>query len=53
MIYGDSLKNCVVAIVALEEANVKKWAEEKGKEQDMELLVKDEDLKKEIIDSMI
>jgi long-chain acyl-CoA synthetase len=53
MIYGDSLKNCVVAIVALEEANVKKWAEEKGKDQDMELLVKDEDLKKEIIDSMI
>jgi long-chain acyl-CoA synthetase len=53
MIYGDSLKNCVVAIVTLEEANVKKWAQNNGRPDDMSALVNDEQLKKEIMDSMI
>jgi len=53
MIYGDSLKNCVVAIVAVEEPNVQKWAEEKGKKGDLEALCNDPDLKKEVLDSMM
>jgi long-chain acyl-CoA synthetase len=53
MIYGDSLKNCCVAIISLEEPNVIKWAEERGKANDMNALANDPELKKDILDSMI
>lgn len=53
MVYGDSLKNCCVAIVVIEPNVVKKWAEENGKEGDVSALSKDADLKKTILDSMV
>lgn len=53
MIYGDSLKNCVVGIVVPEEAAVKKWAAKNGKSDNMTELCKDEDLKKFILDDMV
>jgi long-chain acyl-CoA synthetase len=32
MVYGDSLKNCCVAIIVPEEGRMKKWASENGKQ---------------------
>ena len=51
MIYGDSLKDCVVAIVVPDEIAAKKWAEANGKEESE--ICTDEDFKKAIMDDMV
>lgn len=53
-VYGDSLKNCIVAIIVLEDAAVLKWAAENEKQgSDVGILCQDKDLKKFILDSII
>lgn len=44
-IYGDSLRNNVVAICAVEEPEVKKWGRENGKGEDVAALCKTQELK--------
>ena len=53
MICGDSLKDCIVAIVPIDEVEVKKWALANGKEADIAALCRDSDLKKAILDSIV
>lgn len=52
LIYGDSLKNCCVAIIVLEQATCFKWAAENGKAQDLAALALDADMKKVVQDSL-
>ena len=48
-VYGDSLKNCLVAIVVPEEVEVKKWSSANGKEDPCS----DPGFKKIILDDML
>ena len=52
MIYGDSLKNCCVGIIVLEQATCFKWAAENGKPQDLAALANDKDMKAVVQDSL-
>lgn len=52
MVYGDSLKNCCVAIVVVEEPEAKKWAATNKVAGDVAALVKDPNLKKAILESI-
>ena len=51
MIYGDSLKSCLVAIVIPEEAEVEKWRNHKGLSGASEVAT-DPEFKQEIMNSM-
>lgn len=53
MIYGNSHKNCVVAIIVVEDLIVKEWGKTHNKGEDLGVLCKDPELKKFILDSMI
>ena len=46
LIYGNSLKSCIVAIIVLEPPTIKKWAEDNDKVYDLETLCSDFDLRK-------
>jgi long-subunit acyl-CoA synthetase (AMP-forming) len=52
LVYGNSLQNACVSIVVIEPEEVKKWAAANGKTSDLNALCIDEDLKKEVLDSM-
>jgi len=53
MIYGDSLKNCCVAIAVIDEAAVKQWAIDNNKpNEDMGKLANDPDLNKAVLDDI-
>lgn len=53
LIYGDSLKNNIVAVIVLEEEPCKKWATENKQSDDMGKLCSNEDLKKHILDAIV
>lgn len=53
MVYGDSLKNCCVAIIVPEEGRMKKWASENGKEGVSNAeIIKNADFKKTVLDEL-
>jgi long-chain acyl-CoA synthetase len=52
MIYGDSLKSCLVAIVIPEEAEVDKWMKSHEGLSGASEVTNDPEFKKEIMDSM-
>jgi long-chain acyl-CoA synthetase len=45
-VHGDSLESFLLAVIVLEPGTVKKWAKENQKEEDLEKLTGDADLKK-------
>jgi long-chain acyl-CoA synthetase len=53
MVCGDSLQDCIVGVVPIDEVECKKWAAANGKNDDIAELCRDPDLKKAILDSMI
>jgi len=53
LIYGDSLKNNIVAVIVLEEEPCKKWASENKQSEDLGNLCNNEDLKKHILDAIL
>lgn len=53
MVYGNSLKNCCVAIIVIDEAETRKWAAANKKGGDLGELVKDGELKKAVLDQMV
>jgi len=52
MVYGDSFKNCIVAVVVPDEKAVEKWAATNKKTGTLAELCLDADLKKDILESM-
>jgi len=53
MVYGDSLKNCCVAIIVPNDDTVKAWAAENGKDvSDWKKLLQSPELKKAIMDDL-
>lgn len=53
MVYGNSLKNCCVAIIVIDDVEAKKWAVTNKKTDDLNLLVKDNDFKKAVNDQLM
>lgn len=51
-VYGDSMKNCIIAVIVVDEPEAMKWAAANKKEGDLATLCKDTDLNKAILDSM-
>jgi len=53
MVYGNSLKNCCVAIIVVEPATAKKWGESNGMSgEDAEAIVKSAEFKKVLMDQL-
>jgi len=53
MVYGDSLKNCVVAIIVPDMAKLKQWAADNGKDVDkLEVAAQHADFKKLLMDDL-
>jgi len=52
MVYGDSFKNCIVAVVVPDGPTVEKWATANKKKGTLAELCNDADLKKDILESM-
>ena len=49
MVYGESLKNCCVAVVVPDRGEVTKWAKRLDKKGDLYEWVKDPDLKAAVL----
>jgi len=53
MIYGDSLKNCVIGVIVADPPAAKEFAKRNGMdENDLKAVVENEDFKKEILDDI-
>lgn len=52
MIYGDSLKNCCVAVIVIDEVNAKQWATANGKGENMSALCNDKAFRAVVQDSL-
>jgi len=52
MVYGDSLKNCCVAIIVPNEETLKAWAGDKGVTYDMKALCANGEVKKLIMEEL-
>ena len=53
MVYGDSLKNCIVAIVVPDEEFLKIWNAKSGKKLTLSTANADPDFKKEVMDDIL
>jgi long-chain acyl-CoA synthetase len=53
LIYGNSLKSCIIAIIVLEPTEVKKWASENNKVYDLDTLCTDWDLRKRVKENLL
>lgn len=52
MVYGDSLKNCCVAIIVPNEDTLKGWAKDKGVTYDLKALSANAEIKKLIMEEL-
>jgi len=53
MICGESIRNCIVAVIVIDEVEVKKWALVHSKAENPAVLCQDPDLKKDLLDQII
>jgi long-chain acyl-CoA synthetase len=53
MICGASIRNCIVAVIVIDEVEVKKWAVAHNKPENAAALCQDPDLKKDLLDQMV